>query len=137
MKFVACLNKAVAGGGSLNQAGAECLGGAIRDIVKDSLDKAIDHFIKDPLNEQLDAARAGMLGEDYEELYQKAKEAYERYQSAQEFAEDPAGNLPGIGPGVQAGRDAASSGREIGSLFGAKIYLLLVMGREIAEYGAR
>lgn len=133
MEFVACFNKAIAGGGSMKEAGAQCLSQEIVDIVKDSLDQAIETFVKDPLNTGLDEARAGMLGEEYEELYQKAKKAYELYKKGRETLEDPLGQVPG----VKEGRDAAKAGAEIGSIFGFRLYLLLVMGRDIAGHASK
>lgn len=122
MKFVQCLNAAVAGGGGVREAGAACLSQAIQDVVKDSLDKAIGHFVRNPLNQQVDATRAAMLGPEYEALYQKAKAAFASYQQAQ--------NALGA-----AGR-TAEGGAEIGAAMGGRLYLMLTIGRDIAEYAS-
>jgi hypothetical protein len=137
MKFVLCFNKAVAGGGSMSDAGAACLSQAIQDIVKDSLDKAIDRFVKDPLTNQADAARAQMLGADYEKLYQKAQEAWGRFQQAQAAIDDPLGQIPGYSEVSDAARSTVGGGAEIGSALGGRLYLLLTMGRDIAEYAGK
>ena len=133
MKFVACFNKAVSGGGGMNESAADCLSESIRDVVKESLDAAIDTFVKDPIKEKVADARKGMLGEEYNALYEKAKKAYEAYKKAQSVAADPAGQVPG----VKEGRDAADAGRQIGASLGFRLYLLLSMGRDIADYSSQ
>ena len=137
MKFTACFNEAIAGGRSTSSAGGACLAQAIVDTVKASLDAAIDSFIKNPLNEALDGARAGMLGEDYDKLYQKAKDAWEKFQQAQALLDDPIGETIEKIPGVQEGQAAADAGGRIGAAFGFRMYLMLTMGREIAAYAAQ
>ncbi len=137
MKFVQCFNAAVAGGGTMREAGGACLAQTIQDIVKDSLDRAIDHFVKDPLGSQVDAARAQMLGEEYEALYQKAKAAWGLYQQAQAALDDPLGQIPGIGEVSDAARAAMGGGAEIGSALGGRLYLLLAMGSDIAAYARK
>lgn len=119
MTFVACLNQAVAGGGSMQQAGADCLAAAIRDIVKDSLDKAIDSFVKDPWRREVGNLRQQVLGSDYDQLYKKAQQAWKRYREIR-----------------GAGDAATAAGADIGSAYGGRVYLLLVMGRDIAGYGS-
>lgn len=137
LTFVACLNAAVAGGASMQDAGGKCLARAIRDIVKESLDKSIDSFVKQPLQQRVDAARAGMLGDDYEKLYQQAKAAWGSYQQAQALIADPLSQVPYASEVTDAGSAAIRGGADIGSAYGGKIYLLLAMGRDIADYGSR
>ena len=137
MKFTACFNEAIAGGRSTSSAGGACLAQAIVDIVKSSLDAAIDSFIKNPLNEAMDDARAGMLGDEYDELYQKAQDAWEKFQQAQALLDDPIGETIEKIPGVQEGQAAADAGRRVGSAFGFRLYLMMTMGKDIAAYAAK
>jgi hypothetical protein len=44
--------------------------------------------------------------------------------------------LSSIESGLAAGDAAARAGREIGATLGFRIYLLLTMGRDIAEYAS-
>lgn len=138
MKFVSCLNKAIAAGGDMNESAGQCMSQAIQDIVKSTLDKAIDHFIKTPIQGELEGA--AFPGE-YQELYAKAKAAWERFQLAQQALEDPLGTaidqVPGLSDAMDAGEAASDAGQEIGGAFGFRVYLLLTMGSEIAEYGAK
>ncbi len=137
MKFTACFNEAIAGGRSSSNAGGACLAQAIVDIVKASLDTAIDSFIKNPLNDALDEARAGMLGEEYDKLYQQAQAAWEKFQQAQSLLDDPVGETIEKIPGVEEGQAAADAGRRIGAAFGFRLYLMMTMGKEIAAYAAK
>lgn len=132
MKFVYCFNKAVAGGGNMSESAADCLSDSIKEIVKDSLDTAIDTFITDPVKDKVSEARKGMLGKEYNELYQKAKKTYEKYEKAEKTIADPAGAVPGINDG----RKAAKGGREIGESLGWRLYLLMNDGRQIAHYAS-
>jgi len=138
MKFVACLNKAIAAGGEMNESAGQCMSQAIQDVVKSTLDKAIDHFIKTPIQNELEGA--AFPGE-YQALYAKAKAAWERFQLAQQAMEDPLGTaidqVPGLSDAMDAGEAASDAGQEIGGAFGFRMYLLLTMGSEIAEYGAK
>jgi len=133
MKFVYCFNKAVAGGGGMNESAAECLSDSIKEIVKDSLDTAIDTFIVDPMKEKVSDARKEMLGKEYNRLYENAKKAYADYQKVQSAIADPAGMVPG----VNEGRGAAKGGRAVGETMGWRLYLLLNDGREIAHYASQ
>ncbi len=137
MKFTACFNEAIAGGGTMSNAGGACLAQAIVDIVKSSLDTAIDSFIKNPINNAMDEARAGMLGKEYDELYQKAKDAWGKFQQAQAVLDDPVGQTIDKISGVQEGREAADAGRRIGSAFGFRLYLMMTMGSDIAASAAK
>jgi hypothetical protein len=132
MTFVACFNKGVAGGGAMRESAGECLAQAIRDYVKDTLDAAIKQFITSPLQSAMEQAASDQFGE-YWELYQKAKEAKERYDQAMSIIDDPAGAVPG----VNEGREAANRGREIGSSLGFRMYLMLTMGSDIAKYASQ
>jgi hypothetical protein len=121
MTFVACLNRAVAGGASMQSAGASCLSGAIRDIVKQSLDQSIKSFAKDPWWQKgLSGAPVGGSSSDYKKLYAQAKTAWKRYRDVE-----------------KSGAAAGKAGADIGSALGGRIYLLLAMGRDIAEYGSK
>jgi hypothetical protein len=133
MKFVYCFNKAVAGGGGMNESAAECLSDSIKEIVKESLDTAIDTFIVDPMKEKVSDARKEMLGKEYNALYENAKKAYADYQKVQSAIADPAGMVPG----VNEGRGAAKGGRAVGETMGWRLYLLLNDGREIAHYASQ
>ena len=133
MKFVYCFNKAVAGGGGMNESAAECLSDSIKEIVKESLDTAIDTFIVDPMKEKVSDARKEMLGKEYNALYENAKKAYADYQKVQSAIADPAGAVPG----VNEGRGAAKGGRAVGETMGWRLYLLLNDGREIAHYASQ
>jgi len=133
MKFVYCFNKAVAGGGGMNESAAECLSESIKEVVKESLDAAIDTFIVDPIKEKVSAARKGMLGEEYNKLYEDAKKTYANYQKAQSAIADPAGSVPG----VNEGRGAAKGGRAIGDALGWRLYLLMNNGQEITQYASQ
>lgn len=137
MKFVGCFNEAIGGGGAMRASAAECLSQAIYDTVKASLDRAIDAYVMDPVREGMDAGRAAALGEEYEALYQKAQTAWDAYQAAQAVLDDPIGQTIDQIPGVQQGRDVANAGRRIGGAFGFRLYLMLTMGRDIAEYGSK
>jgi hypothetical protein len=134
MTFVKCFNQSIASGGGMNESAAECLSQSIQDVVKQSVDQAIETFIKSPLQDAMNDAMTNMrqdvIGEDYEKLYQQAKQAYAKYQQAQQAISDPAGQVPG----VQEGRAAADAGAQIGQDFGFRIYLLLDMGSDIAEF---
>ena len=134
MRFTACFDVAMGGGGSMDEAGADCLADQVEDIVKEALDDSIDEFVKDPLSDKLKEAA---LGEDYEELYAKAEKAWDIYTKAQDAIEDPQGTAESSVPGGNEGKDAAAGGRRIGSVFGFRLYLLLTMGRDIAAYATR
>lgn len=137
MKFVGCFNESIGGGGAMRASAAECLSQAIYDTVKASLDQAIDAYVMDPVREGMDAGRAAALGEEYEALYQKAQTAWDAYQTAQAVLDDPIGQTIDQIPGVQQGKDVANAGRRIGGAFGFRLYLMLTMGRDIAEYGSK
>lgn len=122
MKFVYCFNLAVAGGTSMQEAGAECMPAVVVDIVKSALDDSIKTFVVGPINAAYDELRKETLEWMYEELYQQAKAAWDTYESA--------------GKGLAGGQAAADAGREIGATLGFRIYLLLTMGRDIAAYAA-
>lgn len=124
MRFTACFDTAMGGGGSMNEAGADCLADQVEDIVKEALDDSIDEFVTDPLSDKLKEAA---LGKDYEELYAKAEKARDVYTEAQDAIEDPQGTAESSVPGVNDGKDAATGGRKIGSVFGFRLYLLLTM----------
>ncbi len=117
MKFVACLNVGVGiGGGSMQEAGRDCMTEFMKDFVKDTLDGAIKQFVpekfRDPAGhakKQAKAAAENMMKDvvdpEYWKLYQKAKRCYE------------------------AGKKA----KDLGGLR-KRVELLLKMGNDIAKY---
>jgi len=70
-------------------------------------------------------------------LYKQAKEELEGLQKAMKQAADVALDPIGQVPGVSEGRDAADAGAEVGKALGTRLYLLLAMGRDIAEYASK
>jgi len=116
MHFVACFNKAVAGGASIREGGADCMAEAVKDIVKDTLDEAIKEFVFKPAREGAERMITGKEGGEYGELLEKAHEAYEKFKQGQE---------------------AGQAGREVGESMGLRLYLLLSNGRDIAEYASK
>lgn len=127
MKFVACFNKAVAGGQGMNDARGQCMADQIIDQVKESLDGSLKTFIS--------AAQKKPGKEDpkeYNELYGKVEKAYEAYAKAMKMWD----GTPIEAPGLNEGQDAANAGKAVGQALGFRVYLLLNMGHEIAGYAS-
>lgn len=129
MKFTACLNEAIAGGGSLNAAGGACLSTAVYDTVKEALDAAIARVVSN--------VRKEAFGEEYDALLEKAKKAYELYEQREAIRNDPLGQAADRIPGIKEGKEASAAGKRIGAAFGFRLYLMLTMGREIAEFASK
>jgi hypothetical protein len=123
MKFTACFNEAIAAGGSVRGAGAECMSEVVYDIVAYSLDQAIERYIKEPFSDAMDDARAEILGEEYNALYEQAKEAWEKYEEVQ--------------GALEQGQGARRAGQRIGGALGFRLYLMLSMGRDIAAFASK
>ncbi len=128
MKFVACFNKAVAGGRGMNDARADCLAQQIVDAVKASLDQSIQTFISSAQQK----VSGGGDPKEYNELYGKVAKAYEAYEKGMKAM----GDEPAEVPGLKEGQDAANAGKEVGQALGFRIYLLLTMGRDVANYAS-
>jgi hypothetical protein len=110
MQFVACLNKAVAGGREMNESAAECLSDSIEDTVKECLDEAIDEFAIDPLGEGDEGTPEDIKkrGVQYAKLLKKAKAAAAKLGSApQPF--DATNKIPGLKDGKTLPPPAARS----------------------------
>jgi len=81
MKFVICLNSAVIGGRSMQDAGRTCMTEFVKDHLKETIEGAIDHFITSPIKKNVSATAEGSVKDMVdsplvESLYEKAKEAY-------------------------------------------------------------
>jgi hypothetical protein len=104
------------GGGSLQEAGRECMTEFMKDFVKDTLDSAIRQFVpekfRDPAGHAKKEAKAAaenmmrdVVDPEYWKLYQKAKKCYE----------------------------AGGKAKDLGGLR-KRVELLLKMGEDIARY---
>jgi hypothetical protein len=127
MQFVACFNKAVAGGQGMNDARADCLAEQITDVVKENLDGSIKTFVS-AMQSQMPHDKP----EEYNELYGKVLKSYEAYEKGMKAVDGEAADIPGL----KEGQDAANAGKQIGQSLGLRIYILLTTGREIAKYSS-
>jgi hypothetical protein len=138
------------------QTAANCWAEQVKDVAKEVLDNALEQMVGDPFSDLFngdepdapppepgtithlrDAPFQEPDEQSYYELYQQAREELDdlkkKMQQAQAAVEDPLGQLPG----VSEGRAAADAGGEIGNALGTRVYLLLVMGRDIAKFASR
>ena len=134
----------------MREAGADCMADTVKELAKESLDNAIDQFIIDPIR---DAGKEGvdtaLGGEEFKKEHPELGILYQKLldKAASKIA-DAAKDLPKSGgeggggvmskiPGYSAGQGAAQGGAEIGGVLGTRIFLLLAMGRDIADYAAQ
>ena len=127
MRFVACFNKAVAGGQNMNDARADCLAEQITDVVKENLDGSIKTFVS-AMQSQMPHDKP----EEYNELYGKVLKAYDAYEKGMKAVDGEAIEIPGL----KEGQDAANAGKQVGQSLGLRLYVLLTTGRDVAKYAS-
>jgi hypothetical protein len=127
MKFVACFNKAVAGGAGMNDARADYLAEEIFDEVKENLDGSIKTFVS-----AMHTKPPEDKPQEYNELYGKVEKAYDAYAKGMKMWDGTPAEIPGL----NEGQDAANAGKEVGQSLGLRVYMMLTVGRDVAHYAS-